>query len=588
YGPTECSDDVTHYVIAQPPEAMQRSIPIGKAIPNMQLYVLDKYLEPLPIGVSGELYVGGIGVGRGYLGDEQRTAEAFVPDPFVPQEGARLYKTGDLARYLPDGNLEFLGRLDHQVKVRGNRIELGEIEAVLSQHPAVREVAVVAREDVAGEQRLVAYMVLYQDSAATVEELKSQVKKQLPAYMVPAAFVPLDKLPLTANGKLDRSALPVPEPSRRVPEKCYVAPVLPLHRQLVEIWEDLLGVRPIGIRDDFFELGGDSLLAVRLFERIRQLCGRRLLLTSLFAGATIEQVARVLGEETQTETRAPLVVVQEGGSRQPFFYLHGEFRGGALYCRELARHVGPEQPFYLLEPYQFGDLAVPPTFEEMAAAHLEVVRRVQPEGPYLLGGYCNGGLMAYEVARQLHAQGQSVDLLLLIDPDAPARHRAVRRAISRFCNGISMSQAKQFEWFLCLQHIYRYLRFSHYRQAKNAELLGTARPGESGNVDSVPLSLRLKALVPKVETLRREYLNMYDWSASDYAPDLYPGKITFFWTSEEPWRPVGWQKVVKAKESEVEMHVLPGNHITSRTEHLPVLAERLRTCLSKAQTSEMN
>ena len=590
YGPTECSDDVTHYVIAQPPAEGTRSIPIGTAIPNMRLYVLDRHLEPLPIGVSGELYVGGIGVGRGYLGEEQRTAQAFVPDPFVPKGDGRLYKTGDLARYLPDGNLEFLGRVDYQVKVRGYRIELGEIEAVLSQHPAVREAVVVAREAAAGEQLLVAYVVLHQELSATVEQLKSQLKQQVPVYMVPAAFVLLDRLPLTANGKLDRTALPAPEPGRGgrgETAESYVAPVLPLQRQLVQIWEEVLGVRPIGIRDDFFELGGDSLSAVRLFERMERVSGKRLALATLFGGATIEQVASVLGEETQAQTRAPLVVVQAGGSRRPFFYLHGEFRGGALYSRELARHVGPEQPFYLLEPYRFDGLAVPPALQEMAAAHLETLRSVQPEGPYLLGGYCNGGLVAYEMARQLHAQGQAVDLLLLIDPDAPARHRLVRRAINSIGRLLLIDQKQQFEWFLCLQHMYRYLRFSHYRQSKNSELLGTLKQGASGrkpgNGSPAPLHLRRKALVPNVEALRQDYLNLYDWPASDYAPGLYAGKITFFWTSEEPWRSIGWQKVVKAKEKEVEIQMLPGNHITSRTDHLPVLAECLRTCLRKAQ-----
>ena len=195
--------------------------------------------------------------------------------------------------------------------------------------------------------------------------------------------------------------------------------------------------------------------------------------------------------------------------------------------------------------------------------------------------------MAYEMARQLHAQGQAVDLLLLIDPDAPARHRSVRRAINYIGNMLLIDQKKQFEWFLCLQHIYRYMRFSHYRQSKNSELLGTVEQGESGrtpgNTSPAPLNLRLKALVPNVEALRQDYLNIYDWPASDYAPGLYAGKITFFWTSEEPWRSIGWQKVVKAKGKEVEIQMLPGNHITSRTEHLSVLAECLRTCLRKAQ-----
>jgi len=253
----------------------------------------------------------------------------------------------------------------------------------------------------------------------------------------------------------------------------------------------------------------------------------------------------------------------------------------------LARHLGPEQPFYLLEPYRFEGLAVPPTLEEMASAHLETLRSVQAEGPYLLGGWCNGGLVAYEMARQLHTQGQAVDLLLLIDPDAPARHRAVRRAINYIGNLLFIDQKKQFEWYLCLKHIYRYMRFSHYRQSKNAEFLGTIEGGDSrrkpSNSSFTSLKFRLKALVPKVEALRQDYLNMYDWPVSAYAPDLYAGKITFFWTSEEPWRPIGWREIVKAKENEVEILTLPGNHITSRTRHLSILAERLQSCLSEAQ-----
>src|SRR6266516_4756095 len=473
YGPTECSDDVTHYAIYEAPAETSSAIPIGKAIPNMRLYVLDQRLEPLPIGVRGELYLGGIGVGRGYLGDEERTAEAFVPEG-----GARLYNTGDLARYLPDGNLEFLGRLDFQVKLRGFRIELGEIEAVLSQHSAVRQAVVVVREEVPADKRLVAYVVLHKEQSATSEELKSQVMQHLPAYMVPSAFVQLERLPLTANGKLDRQGLPAAELSRSTAEDSYVAPTLLLHHQLVQIWEELLGVRPIGITDDFFEVGRDSLLAVRLFDRMAQVCGKKLPLSTLFAGATIEQLARALQGETKTKTdsRAPLVAVQAGGSRRPFFYLHGEWRGGALYSLELERYLGPDQPFYLLEPYKFESLAVPPTFEAIAAAHIESLRSVQPEGPYLLGGYCNGGLLAYEMARQLHAQGQTVDLLVLMDSDAPApKYKWDRRIIVGLGNLLRLSQEKQVDWFLA----YRYLRLSfHYWRLNKLKHAGTTKRDE--------------------------------------------------------------------------------------------------------------
>jgi amino acid adenylation domain-containing protein len=589
YGPTECSDDVTHYPIYEAPDETQSSVPIGRPIPNMRLYVLDRRLEPLPIGVSGELYVGGIGVGRGYLGDERRTVEAFVDDPFGSEAGARLYKTGDLARSLPDGNLEFLGRVDFQVKLRGFRIELGEIETVLNQHPAVRQTVVIAREDTPGEKRLVAYVELQKDQNTTVTELKDHVAKHVPTYMVPSAFLLLERLPLTSTGKIDRRALPAPEPGRSVIEENYVAPSQPIEQQLVQIWEELLEVRPIGVKDDFFSSGGDSLLAVRLFDRIAQECGKKLPLSTLFAGATIEHVARVLAEETQkVESRAPVVVVQKGGSRKPFFYLHGEWKGGGLYSRELARYQGPEQPFYLLEPYKFDGLSVPPTFEEVAAAHLEAMRSIQPEGPYFLSGYCNGALLAYEMARQMQEQGLEVGLLLLMDPDFPARHGMVRKVIRQIGNVLRLDQEHQFEWFLCLQHVYRYLRFAHYRRSTNTALEGNVMQDGNGDKTSsgtAPSRFKFKALIPKVGTLRQDWSNIYDWLVANYTPSLYPGKITFFWTSEEPERSEGWQDVMKEKGGEVEVYMNPGNHISGRTEYLPVLAERLRECLNKAQAA---
>jgi len=573
YGPTECSDDVTHYAIYEPPAQASRSIPIGKAISNLRLYVLDRYLQPVPIGVSGELYVGGIGVGRGYRNDAQRTAEAFVTDPFSQEAGARLYKTGDLGRYLPDGNLEFLGRVDFQVKLRGFRIELGEIEAVLNQHPAVREVVVLVREEVPGEQRLVAYVVLQEGKQVRSEELKRDLMQQVPSYMIPSAFVLLERLPLTTNGKLDRAGLPVPEWSREEQKETYAAPVSPLQQQLVKMWNEVLGVPQIGIRDDFFALGGDSLQAVRLFARIEQEYGKRLPLSTLFAGATIEQVAEVLLKDAQiktTSTRAPLVTVQTGGSKRPFFFLHGQWEGGALYSLELARTLGPEQPFYLLEPYKFDGLAVPPSLEKMAEAHLATLRAVQPEGPYLLGGWCNGGLIAYEMARQLHAQSQAVDLLVLMDADAPApRFKWDRRIITGLCKLFLLGQKQEVDLFL----LYRYLRLSYYYwRLRIVKFLKNDKHGVTGSASSLT-----NALFPKNEVLRQDWLSIYDWIAAGYLPHTYSGKITFFWTQEEPLRRRGWSKLIRGKE--VAIHTIPGNHLTSRTRFLPILADHLRTCL---------
>src|SRR6266496_3409151 len=587
YGPTECSDDVTHYAIFEPPQQTLKSIPIGKPIPNMQLYVLDRHLQAQPMGVSGELYVGGIGVGRGYRNDEKRTRESFLADPFSKEQGARLYKTGDLGRYLPDGNLEFLGRGDFQVKVRGYRIELGEIEAVLNQHEGVREVVVIVREEQVGEPRLVAYIVPQHGQTVSIEALKGQVKQQLPAYMVPSAFVVLDHLPLTSNGKLDRGALPVVEMGRREKEEGYMAAVVPVQQQLVEMWEQVLGVHPIGIKDDFFELGGDSLQAVRLFDRIEQRYGKRLALSTLFAGATVEQVAKVVqevhSEQVEVESRAPYIIVQAGGSERPFFFLHGQWQGGALYTLELARALGSEQPFYTLEPYRFDGLKVPPSLEEMAAAHLRTLRQIQPEGPYLLGGWCNGGLIAYEMARQLHAQGQIVDVLVLMDSDAPApRFTRDRRIIDGFVNLLRLGPEKQVDLFL----IYRHLRLSfHYWRLNKLKSWKSAKQAEpvSKAEKDYDLPVQANAIIPSKEALRADWISIFDWMAAIYMPHPYAGKITFFWTEEEPWRKKGWRKLIEAKATqEVDVHIIPGNHITSRTSYLPILAEHLASCLDNA------
>ncbi|HEY4034597.1 MAG TPA: amino acid adenylation domain-containing protein [Ktedonobacteraceae bacterium] len=293
YGSSESSDDVAHYPIYEAPEEMRSSVPIGRVIPNMQLYVLDRHLEPLPIGVSGELYVGGIGVGRGYLGDEQRTKASFVANPFGSEDGAQLYKSGDLVHYLPDGNLEFLGRLDHQVKIRGVRIELGEIEVVLMQHPNVEQAVVVAREDALDDKRLVAYIVPHQGQAVGVSDLRSHVMNQLPTYMVPSAFVLLETLPLTYNGKVDRRALPVPEYTSSELESSLVMPQTPLQEAIAASWVQVLRIAQVGIHDNFFTLGGHSLLAMQVLARLRRALQVELPLHRFFAAPTIAQLSKI-------------------------------------------------------------------------------------------------------------------------------------------------------------------------------------------------------------------------------------------------------------------------------------------------------
>jgi thioesterase domain-containing protein len=354
------------------------------------------------------------------------------------------------------------------------------------------------------------------------------------------------------------------------------APTLLVQQQLIAIWEDLLDVRPIGIRDDFFDLGGTSLLAVRVVERIEQVWGKKLALAALFAGPTIQQLAQALLEagDDATGTRVPVVALQTGGSRQPFFFLHGHPNGTASYCFPLARALGPDQPFYALDPYRLDDLAVPPTLEEIAATHLEALRAIHPEGPYLLGGFCNGGNVAYEMARQLHAAGQAVDLLVLVDPMPLPQgyrlwYRVLRSAIRRGGDLMRLSPEQQVARFVRLRHLVRYL-YSSLR-GHGCDEVDFPVPG-------------LTALLPADEALHHDYPALFDWTALAYRPSsVYPGKITFFWPADKPGHARWWRPVAEA--TAVEEHFLPGTQVTWRTDHLPALSECLRLCLDSAHAA---
>lgn len=581
YGPTETT--IWSAVCKIEPE--DEVISIGGPIANTQIYLLDKQLQLVPIGVPGELYIGGAGVARGYLNRPELTSERFIPNPFSTGYGERLYKTGDLARYRVDGTIEVLGRLDHQVKLRGFRIELGEIETLIRQHHAVQDVVVIAREDVPGDKRLVAYVVLQKQQDATANELRSHTMKHLPAYMIPSTFVLLEVLPTTPNGKVDRRMLPAPEATKNFMNNEFVAPRLLEHEQLIQVWEELLGVRPIGIRDNFFDLGGHSLLAVRLVNRIEQVCGIKVSLATLFAEPTIERLVDAFYQQEEIQARTSIVKVQAGESRQPFFFLHGDYvNGGAFYCFPMARGLGTNQPFYALTPYKFDGLQVPPRLEAIAAAHIKSMRAVQPQGPYLLGGFCNGGIVAYEMACQLHAIGQTVDLLALIDPTNltyPPHLKALHHVLKYLGTLLHMREDKPLELFLCLRHIYNYVRYSHYRKGfEGAEHVKVEkRTGLVFRQDKV-VSMLLKhvALVMKHDDLRRDWWGIFQWLSAEYVPSTYFGNITFFWASEVP---LSMRSKYSKVGKEVETYVIQDTHLGCRTN--PLLIDILRTCLDRVQ-----
>jgi amino acid adenylation domain-containing protein len=298
YGPTEASIDVTAWSCQ--PEGASASVPIGKPIANTQVYVLDRHLNPVPIGVPGELYLGGVGLARGYVNRPGLTAQVFIPNLFSEEAGTRLYKTGDRVRYLADGTIDYLGRIDNQVKLRGFRIELGEIEAILRQHPVVKDAVVVLREDKLAHELLAAYLVTQaEESVLDTQALKAFLSERLPKYMMPTSFTPLEKLPLTLSGKLDRKDLPMPDfPTA---EQCYVAPRTPTEKRLAEIWADVLELERVGMHDNFFELGGHSLLATQVISRVKQAYPVELPVRSIFESPTVSAVAQHIDSVIQTD-----------------------------------------------------------------------------------------------------------------------------------------------------------------------------------------------------------------------------------------------------------------------------------------------
>ena len=417
YGPTEAAVDVTAWTYH--PEFSGSSIPLGKPIANTKMYVLDPKGDPTPVGVTGEIFIGGVQVGRGYWDRPDLTAERFVPDPFGAP-GSRLYRTGDLGRWLPDGTLEYLGRNDFQVKLRGFRIELGEIEAQLTKHPEIREAVVVAKESGSGDPRLVAYYTAY--AALSTQSLRSHLSDQLPDYMIPAAFVWLEALPLGPNGKLDRKALP--DDNGLSHDREAVAPRNQEELQIARIWQSIFGTDNLSVHDSFFELGGHSLQAVQMVAKIESELGKQLPLEALFKAQTIEQLARLISEDAEEGIWDPVVRLRTGCGASPIFCLAG-VGGQSHYLYHLATALDNEHPIYAFQPKGLdGRSEAHTSIEQMAAYYLELMLKTQPEGPYFLVGHSFGGSVAFEMAKRLEADGHEVGFVALLDAGMPSGNSA--------------------------------------------------------------------------------------------------------------------------------------------------------------------
>jgi amino acid adenylation domain-containing protein len=414
YGPTE-THVITAHRLRGKPQDWPTIPPIGRPIDNAQVFILDPHMEPVPIGVTGDLYAGGPGLARGYINRPDEDRERFIPHPFEDAPDERLYKTGDLARYLRNGDIEFLGRTDDQVKIRGFRVELGEIETVLGQLPEVQTCVVSMKGDRPGDQQLTAYIIPREGSSIDFGAIKRNLRRKLPEHMIPSSLVQIESLPMTPSGKVDRRGLPEPRSMRSEQVQDWVGPRDSLEHRIAAVWEQVLGIYPIGVHEDFFDLGGHSLMAVRLISGIAKTTGITLPIAAMFQASTIEDQAEVLRSKDWQEKDSSLVIIQTGGTKPPLFCIH-YYGGNVLIYRDLARLLARERTVYGLQALGLEGKTRPHTrIEEMAAHYIEEIRSVQPVGPYHLAGASMGGNIAYEMARQLKSMGEEVGVVALFD-----------------------------------------------------------------------------------------------------------------------------------------------------------------------------
>ena len=580
---------VRQYMIDKNTAVTGNIVPVGYSVDDKQILLLNETGQDVGFDEVGEICIDSAYLALGYWREPDATSAVFTSSPGGADR--RIYRSGDLGRMAPDGCLEYIGRKDYQVKIRGLRVEVAEVEAVLLELGRFRQAAVVVKEDQRGEKSLMAYVVPAESPTPSVASLRTSLREKLPDHMVPSEFIMMETLPLTPSGKLDRSLLSSAKPPQTERDATYFSPKSPLEWQIVHIWEELLGVRPIGVQDDFFALGGHSLLAVRMIDRIEEACGTKLPLTTLLAGATVDHLAKSVLSANREKFQSPLVAVQSEGSAQPFFFLHGDFKGGGFYCRNLARHLGKDQPFYALLPHGLDGQVMPHSIEAMAADRLSTLLDFRPKGPYLLGGHCNGALVAFEMARQMQTRGIRVDLLVLIDASAMnVRLRWLRGLVSFVGFVLRLDRERQLDWFKRLRHYSIRLRELSHEAARAQVFFIVGR------------MMKIVKMVGSAFVPTRRQFPMETRSAPDsildrgfeyhsllegYVPNRYKGRVVFFRsTSMQSGAPAdptaGWGQVA----TDVEVHWLPGEHITCLTEHVGTLAEHLASCL-RATSAEL-
>ncbi|MDJ0741876.1 MAG: amino acid adenylation domain-containing protein [Xenococcaceae cyanobacterium MO_167.B27] len=585
YGPTENTTFTCCYPIHQLDENCT-SIPIGKPIANTQVYILDSYLQPVPIGIPGELYIAGDGLAQSYFNRPRFNQERFINNPYGP---GKLYKTGDLVRYLDNGNLEFIGRIDNQVKIRGFRLELGEIEAMLVKHPQIKDAIVLAKEAISGDKKLVAYLISNENNQPSSKQLQEFLANNLPSYMIPRNYLFLKQFPLSPNGKVQRQALPTAKfnTTELAPEN--IAPRNYLEAKLAQIWQQILNVPAISVKDDFFAIGGNSLLSIRLVSAVETAFKQKIPVSTFFQLSTIEQLAEAIDKLQQKPTTREkslssisnsfslykltekeqnmllastirkkralgdksLVMLEKSGNpnqRKPLFFVY--------LLGDLAKHLPTDLPVYNLTVWT--KVERPETFVKALAAHyVQEIRKIQPEGEYYIGGYCVGGYVALEIARQLQAQGQKVANLTLIQTKA-------FDPVYQHYQAILLKFGYKY-WLKALNYANRFKKYNSQEKITSIQNILTKVVAKISSKFAAKPTTQTPSksnLQQANEHYEAEILNSLKSAMAYYRPESYSGKVTLFLARQGTlYSPLflqgGWNNFF---QGELNTYIIPGNH----------------------------
>ena len=553
----------SNYYLADQTQKGWKSIPYGRPIHNNFFYILNDRLEPVSVGEVGDLYIGGVGVARGYANDPEKTAASFMPDPFNQTAGGMMYRTGDLGRMMPDYNMEFLGRKDNQVKINGFRVELGEIESVLNACPLVCDAVVLAREGADGNKRLAAYIV--PDREFNQQAITAFLKTSLPEYMVPTMWVKLESLPLNSNGKIDRNMLPEPQ---EIPQarKVITTPATGAEKMLAEIWQECMNISKCGVDDNFFALGGHSLMAVQILSKLERKIGKKLQLAALFKYPDIRSLAAFIDSETREVVYKSLVAIKPNGRKAPLYIIHGEGLN-VLNFSSLAEYMDEERPIFGLQAVGLNGADAPlETIPQIAASYLSEILQHNPNGPYLIAGYSFGGYVAVEIQRQMEAMGKNVQMLIMFDTDAEKTEykdwyylfpRKLKRNFPIFISFLKMTFQQPLVTFK--------KQFTNHPSNFMANYL--ARKDSKG----------FYQLIKKIKDKHLSAFRSYSMQPFNNKVYLFKAKICVHYVDEGIF--LGWKKYAK---NGVELFEVPGDHLSML---LPPNVERFALILESTLDS---